>query len=343
MPSNDNTSRLRPLVIAGPAGPLTAFHRAPVSGVPAKGNILVVPPFAEEMNRCRSMVAMQAQALAAMGFGTLTLDLRGTGDSAGEFDEGDWEGWRADLQCGVDWLRQQGQGCSALWGIRLGALMAAEMAADDPAIDRLLLWMPVVAGKAYWTQFLRIRIAAEMADPNGVKSTEELRQRSKQGMVVEASGYPVGAALAQRLDTLAMPDGGRLAGKQVAWLEVNGDAQAPMPRANAKLIEDWRGKGVAVVAEQVVGPAFWQVHERAEAPDLILLDVMMPRKNGYEVCQEIRAEAALQGTRILMLTAKGRETEVTKGLAMGADAYMTKPFSTKELVTKVKALLDVPA
>lgn len=269
MPSNDNTSRLRPLVIAGPAGPLTAFHRAPVSGVPAKGNILVVPPFAEEMNRCRSMVAMQAQALAAMGFGTLTLDLRGTGDSAGEFDEGDWEGWRADLQCGVDWLRQQGQGCSALWGIRLGALMAAEMAADDPAIDRLLLWMPVVAGKAYWTQFLRIRIAAEMADPNGVKSTEELRQRSKQGMVVEASGYPVGAALAQRLDTLAMPDGGRLAGKQVAWLEVNGDAQAPMPRANAKLIEDWRGKGVAVVAEQVVGPAFWQVHERAEAPDLI--------------------------------------------------------------------------
>jgi DNA-binding response OmpR family regulator len=82
---------------------------------------------------------------------------------------------------------------------------------------------------------------------------------------------------------------------------------------------------------------------RSEAPDLVLLDVMMPRKNGYEVCQEIRAEAALQGTRILMLTAKGRETEVTKGLAMGADAYMTKPFSTKELVTKVKALLDVPA
>jgi len=82
---------------------------------------------------------------------------------------------------------------------------------------------------------------------------------------------------------------------------------------------------------------------RSEQPDLILLDVMMPRKNGYEVCQEIRADAALQGMRILMLTAKGRETEVTKGLAMGADAYMTKPISTKELVAKVKTLLDVPA
>ena len=78
---------------------------------------------------------------------------------------------------------------------------------------------------------------------------------------------------------------------------------------------------------------------RSESPDLVLLDVMMPRKNGYEVCQEIRADAGLQGTRILMLTAKGRETEVTKGLAMGADAYMTKPFSTRDLVQKVRELL----
>lgn len=82
---------------------------------------------------------------------------------------------------------------------------------------------------------------------------------------------------------------------------------------------------------------------RSETPDLILLDIMMPRKNGYEVCQEIRSDPQLQGTRILMLTAKGREMEVTKGLAMGADAYMTKPFSTRELVTKVKSLLDIPA
>ncbi len=82
---------------------------------------------------------------------------------------------------------------------------------------------------------------------------------------------------------------------------------------------------------------------RSETPDLVLLDIMMPRKNGYEVCKEIRSDPQLQGTRILMLTAKGREMEVTKGLAMGADAYMTKPFSTRELVTRVKSLLDLPA
>jgi DNA-binding response OmpR family regulator len=79
---------------------------------------------------------------------------------------------------------------------------------------------------------------------------------------------------------------------------------------------------------------------RADQPDLVLLDVMMPKKSGFEVCQEIKADPALGGVRILMLTAKGRDTEVAKGLALGADAYMTKPFSTRELVDKVRSLLE---
>jgi DNA-binding response OmpR family regulator len=78
---------------------------------------------------------------------------------------------------------------------------------------------------------------------------------------------------------------------------------------------------------------------RAELPDLVLLDVMMPKKSGFEVCQEVKADPALQSVRILMLTAKGRDTEVAKGLALGADAYMTKPFSTRELVERVRSLL----
>lgn len=78
---------------------------------------------------------------------------------------------------------------------------------------------------------------------------------------------------------------------------------------------------------------------RSEMPDLVLLDVMMPKKSGFEVCQEIKSDPALQSVRILMLTAKGRDTEVAKGLALGADAYMTKPFSTKELVERVRSML----
>ncbi len=80
-----------------------------------------------------------------------------------------------------------------------------------------------------------------------------------------------------------------------------------------------------------------------DPPDLVLLDVMMPRKTGLEVCQEVRADPRLKGVRILMLTAKGRETDVAKGLALGANAYVTKPFSTKDLVARVRELLQEAA
>ena len=75
------------------------------------------------------------------------------------------------------------------------------------------------------------------------------------------------------------------------------------------------------------------------SPDLVLLDVMMPKKSGFEVCEALRADPARAGLRIVMLTAKGRDTEVAKGLALGANAYVTKPFSTKDLVAKVKEIL----
>lgn len=76
-----------------------------------------------------------------------------------------------------------------------------------------------------------------------------------------------------------------------------------------------------------------------QRPDLVLLDVMLPRLSGYDVCQKVRENAALQGVRIVMLTAKGREVEVDKGIAMGADVYVTKPFSTRELLATIRAQL----
>jgi DNA-binding response OmpR family regulator len=75
-------------------------------------------------------------------------------------------------------------------------------------------------------------------------------------------------------------------------------------------------------------------------PDLVLLDVMMPGKSGFEVCQAVRADEALAGVKIVMLTAKGRDTDIAQGLGVGADAYVTKPFSTKELAARVKAMLE---
>ncbi len=78
---------------------------------------------------------------------------------------------------------------------------------------------------------------------------------------------------------------------------------------------------------------------RSARPALVLLDVMMPGKNGWEVFQAVRADEALAGTKILMLSAKGRDTDIAQGLGVGADGYMTKPFSTQALAARVRAML----
>ena len=78
----------------------------------------------------------------------------------------------------------------------------------------------------------------------------------------------------------------------------------------------------------------------ADPPDLILLDVNMPTKNGFEVCETVRARNEWSHIRIIMLTAHGRDIEREKGLALGADDYLTKPFAIREVVSKVQELLE---
>ena len=75
-------------------------------------------------------------------------------------------------------------------------------------------------------------------------------------------------------------------------------------------------------------------------PDLVLLDVMLPKRDGFDVCQTIRAKPEWKNIRIIMLTAKGRDVEREKGLALGADAYITKPFSTREAMDQIRQFLD---
>lgn len=78
----------------------------------------------------------------------------------------------------------------------------------------------------------------------------------------------------------------------------------------------------------------------ASPPDLVLLDVNLPGRNGFEVCETIRANPAWRDVRIVMLTARGRTIEREKGLALGADGYITKPFATDDVVNTVRPLLD---
>ena len=99
--------------------------------------------------------------------------------------------------------------------------------------------------------------------------------------------------------------------------------------------------GYEVLLAQDGEAALKQVEQHV--PDLVLLDVMMSLKSGYEVCQRMRERPDWQHIKIIMLSARGREAEVNKGLSLGADSYVTKPFSNKELVAKIEELLAAAA
>jgi len=75
-------------------------------------------------------------------------------------------------------------------------------------------------------------------------------------------------------------------------------------------------------------------------PEIVLLDMMMPQRSGTEVCRSIRGNPAYSTIKVVMLSAKGRDSDIEQGMAVGADAYLTKPFSTKALVAQVRELLE---
>ena len=79
------------------------------------------------------------------------------------------------------------------------------------------------------------------------------------------------------------------------------------------------------------------------APDLVLLDIMLPGLSGFDICARIRENPALAATRVLMLTARGSNADEARGMAAGADGYVTKPFATQELVARVRELLGAAA
>ena len=259
----------RPLLLNGAHGALQACYYPATAPAHGAGDILLLPAFGEEMNRCRAMVALQARALSAIGMGCLVLDPYGTGDSAGDFSDASWDAWLDDMRLGLTWLREQGQGCISLWGIRLGAVMATQLARQDDHVRHLLLWQPVQGGKQFYTQFLRIRIAAELNLPDRVKTTGELRQRSAKGENIEVSGYKIGPRLAGQIDTLQWDESALAGLAQTDWFEVLPDAETSLSPASEQAAERIRSLGGALSLSGVVGPAFWHVHEREIAPELV--------------------------------------------------------------------------
>jgi len=243
------------------------FHR-PAGGTAARGGLLYIHPFAEEMNLSRRMAAAQARVFASAGYAVLQIDLYGCGDSAGDFGEASWDIWCADVMLAQDWLVARVTGPVWLWGLRSGGLLAAEAARQCPAAAQLLLWQPVVSGQQHLNQFLRLRLAANMT--RGVKaiSTDGLAQALLRGESVEVAGYRLSPQLAHGLSQATLD--GLNAGTQVACLEMSHQPDASVSPALAAQITRWQAAGCHAVAAAIEGPAFWQVAESRECQALLV-------------------------------------------------------------------------
>ena len=252
---------------AAPGKRFCLYH--PPQG-PARGAVLHVPAHAEEMNKSRRMVARQARLLAAQGVAVLLLDLYGCGDSEGLSGDARWEIWRQDVLLALDWLRAATPGPLSLWGLRLGALLALDAAQDRTDLAAVLLWHPVTEGAAYLTQFLRLRLAADMLNPGAGASggTEALRRLLADGASLDIAGYTMSPALAAAIDR-ATVDEMTPPACPVHWLDLVPQPGRAFAPARAAVASRLSGCGWLLDTGIVQGPAFWASQEIAEAPALL--------------------------------------------------------------------------
>lgn len=229
-----------------------------------RGCVLMLPPFAEEMNMSRRMTYLTGRAFAAAGYGFLSLDLTGTGDSSGDFADARWQTWQEDARAGTAWLREKTGHTPILMGLRAGALLAASLQSPGP----LILWQPVGNGETMLNQFLRIRVAAALTGNAEKESTKDLRALWQAGDAVEVAGYEIDPALAAGLDPLRLAEMPPPAGAPVIWVETGAEDRGPSP-ASQRVIDAWSQQGLNVRTRLCPGDPFWTIQETTTAPAMI--------------------------------------------------------------------------
>lgn len=260
--------KAEPFYLDGPHGRLFAIYHPPQNDIKVKGCFLYVQPLAEEMNRCRQMVAIQAREFSKLGYGSLLLDLYGTGDSDGMYQDGNWDIYLADLNAGFQWISAEGYDHVRLWALRHGAFLALDLARAMPELRRVLLWQPVLNGKAAVTQLLRIALAGALSEQDKI-SMFELRRRMQDDAVVELSGYETSASLLSVLETKHMSSYFGLTDLEIQWFDVLASQEQNRAKESIQIEQNWKEAGAQIHYEAVIGPAFWQVWERVVANHLI--------------------------------------------------------------------------
>lgn len=232
--------------------------------------LLFLPPFAEELNKSRHVMARLGHRLAREGFTTLLPDLHGTGDSDGDFADARWDTWCRNAVDAAHRLRATTRGPLYVGGLRLGAALAVSVLDTLPESPRsLLLWQPVASGRTAMNQFLRLRVAGSLGDGDDRENVRELRERLAAGESLEVAGYELSPDLHAALEAIDLNDRVPPARVPLDWFEVSLDPAGDILPASRRLAERWSVNGRVPEPAPVGGDAFWATQELAGAPALV--------------------------------------------------------------------------
>ena len=258
------------LFLDGACGSIFLRLMGPAGQVPVHW-VVLIPPFAEEMNKSRRMLGLVSQALSRHGVGAVILDLYGTGDSQGDFSEARLDVWRRDITQVVAWLRGAGATRVQALCVRLGALLALDAYRhSEPVLDGLIFWAPVSSGQLVMTQFLRLRMAAGLLGSEGAKETTgDLRALLAEGHSLEVAGYELSSGLFGDISALRLDVSGIADLPPIYWLDVVQDASRGVSLASQRVLDTWTEQGVHAEVDCVEGDAFWGTQEISEVPGLV--------------------------------------------------------------------------
>lgn len=263
----------RPEFIQGAQGRLFTFACWPQrnGNGPVNKGVVLVPPFAEEMNKSRRMLTQQAKMLAELGYVALLPDLLGTGESEGDFQDATWNGWCNDLQRIAGRLLDDGVEEISFVALRSGALLLPEVL-DTSAFKcgKLVLWQPVISGESFLNQFFRLRLAAEMtSDPHDKTSIREIRQELQECGSTEVAGYSLSRKLAEQLEQKDLGSLADVVTGKLHWCEIVQSAERSLTAAARSGVDQLAEAGVSVCLHKVPGYPFWGAAAGEEVPDLL--------------------------------------------------------------------------
>jgi exosortase A-associated hydrolase 2 len=253
----------------GVAGRIFCVEHGPPAGIDTKGVVVLMPPFAEEMNKSRRLISMQARELARIGFRTIVPDLFGTGDSEGEFGDASWNIWVQDLQSLAIWVGDSFRSRVTLWGVRFGSLLippVLERILDKT--DRLILWNPMNDGAQFSRDLFRLARAGNLVGTHEGKPGEKRGGTRLETEKWEIGGYEIPRNLVEAAEQIKLEALGNV-GIETLWAEVVRSTGLPPPKRTREVLEALSDSSMAISHIRIEGDLYWGTSEITVIPKLV--------------------------------------------------------------------------